>query len=342
MPIVNEDEDLTKNKETPVGGGTSYIGGGASQAGASSGSTGGPTTQVSGPGTGFNNITNYLSNSDGGARMAGGIAGKADNLGGAAVTSINSFSSGVNDAANAGVPVLDPNSQSAQTYSGPGSYNEGSLGGLSNNAQTDVTAVNKWLNPTNPDGTTPTSAIGVQAQLRDLNGGGGYTQGENALDSAITRSGPGSAVLGGMQNKWGNIGGYLDSAKTGATNAIGAAKKRSDTVTAQWGAAQDAKALKDKTDRQAKDARNKADLDARNKANKPGYIVSNTPISSPSNSGTVTSTIPTAGYTGSLAIQPPADAGTLEYQQPNAIVGRNTRLNDPNNYPFLGQFMINR
>lgn len=267
MPIVNEDEDLTKNKETPVGGGTSYIGGGASQAGAGSGSTGGPTTQVSGPGTGFNNIQNYLSNSDGGARMAGGIAGKADNLGGSAVTSINSFSSGVNDAANAGVPVLDTNSQSAQTYSGPGSYNEGSLGGLSNNAQTDVTAVNKWLNPTNPDGTTPTNALGVQSQLRDLNGGGRYTQGENALDSAITRSGPGSAVLGGMQNKWGDIGGYLDSARTGATNAIGAAKKRSDTVTAQWGAAQDAKALKDKTDREAKEAKDKADLDARNKAN---------------------------------------------------------------------------
>jgi hypothetical protein len=145
-----------------------------------------------------------------------------------------------------------------------------------------------------------------------------------------------------MQNKWGGIGGYLDSARTGATNAIGDAKKRSDTVTAQWGAAQDAKALKDKTDREAKEAKDKTDLDARNKANKPGYIVSNTPISSPSNSGTVTSTIPTQGYTGALAIPTPAGAGTLEYQQPNATVGRNTRYNDPNNYPFLGQFMLNR
>lgn len=235
MPIINEDEDLTKNKETPVGGGTSYIGGGASGAGASSGSTAAPISQTSnGPGTGFNNIQNYLGNSDGGARMASGIANKANELGGAANTAINTFSSDAQNAATAGIPEQDSRAPAAPTYAGPSAYNEGTLADSFGNAQKGATAVNSWLNPTNPDGTTKTSALGVQTQLRNLNGGGRYTQGENALDSAITRSGTGSGVLNNMQNKWGGIGNYLDSAKTGATNAIGAAKAKSQGVQDQW------------------------------------------------------------------------------------------------------------
>ena len=332
MPIVNEDEDLIKNKETPVGGGTSYIGGGASSAGAASGSTAAPSKVSSAPG--FTNLQTYLGGDQASNQMGGHIADQGNELGGTATTAVNTFSNGVIGAANAGVPVLNKGSAVRPGYSGPQSYNEGTYGVNSGLADSAVKAANTYANMSKDAG-------GIQNQLKDMTPGK-YSQGENALDAATVTSGFGRNQVQDMQNRWSGLGGYLDSARTGATNAIGDAKKRSDTVTAQWGAAQDAKALKDKTDREAKEAKDKADLDARNKANKPGYIVSNNPISSPSNSGTVTSTIPTQGYTGALAIQPPADAGTLEYQQPNATVGRNTRLNDPNNYPFLGQFMLNR
>ena len=332
MPIVNEDEDLIKNKETPVGGGTSYIGGGASSAGAASGSTAAPSKVSSAPG--FTNLQTYLGGDQASNQMGGHIADQGNELGGTATTAVNTFSNGVIGAANAGVPVLNKGSAVRPGYSGPQSYNEGTYGVNSGLADSAVKAANTYANMSKDAG-------GIQNQLKDMTPGK-YSQGENALDAATVTSGFGRNQVQDMQNNWSGLSGYLDSARTGATNAIGDAKKRSDTVTAQWGAAQDAKALKDKTDREAKEAKDKVDLDARNKANKTGYIVSNNPISSPSNSGTVTSTIPTQGYTGALAIQPPADAGTLEYQQPNATVGRNTRLNDPNNYPFLGQFMLNR
>ena len=332
MPIVNEDEDLIKNKETPVGGGTSYIGGGASSAGAASGSTAAPSKVSSAPG--FTNLQTYLGGDQASNQMGGHIADQGNELGGTATTAVNTFSNGVIGAANAGVPVLNKGSAVRPGYSGPQSYNEGTYGVNSGLADSAVKAANTYANMSKDAG-------GIQNQLKDMTPGK-YSQGENALDAATVTSGFGRNQVQDMQNNWSGLSGYLDSARTGATNAIGDAKKRSDTVTAQWGAAQDAKALKDKTDREAKEAKDKVDLDARNKANKPGYIVSNNPISSPSNSGTVTSTIPTQGYTGALAIQPPADAGTLEYQQPNATVGRNTRYNDPNNYPFLGQFMLNR
>ena len=332
MPIVNEDEDLIKNKETPVGGGTSYIGGGASSAGAASGSTAAPSKVSSAPG--FTNLQTYLGGDQASNQMGGHIADQGNELGGTATTAVNTFSNGVIGAANAGVPVLNKGSAERPGYSGPQSYNEGTYGVNSGLADSAVKDANTYANMSKDAG-------GIQNQLKDMTPGK-YSQGENALDAATVTSGFGRNQVQDMQNNWSGLSGYLDSARTGATNAIGDAKKRSDTVTAQWGAAQDAKALKDKTDREAKEAKDKVDLDARNKANKTGYIVSNNPISSPSNSGTVTSTIPTQGYTGALAIQPPADAGTLEYQQPNATVGRNTRYNDPNNYPFLGQFMLNR
>ena len=330
MAIVQEDEDTVKNRETPVGGGTSYVGGGMS--GQGGGSAPAPTQPKSeAPGTGYVNIQDYLRGSNGGG-MASDIAGNAGALGSIAHNSITNFGAEANKQAAAGVPVLDNNALTApKDYAGPKAYNEGGLQDPFANAKKATNDTSAWLKNS---GTTE----GLQTQFKGMYGD---TNGQSKYDTLITQ-GTGQPLLNDAQQRWGGIGDYLGNTQNKATDAIKAAGDQSKLVGYQWQAAQDAKALKDKTDRQAKDAKDKADLDARNKANKPGYIVSNTPISSPSNSGTVTSTIPTAGYTGSLAIQPPADAGTLEYQQPNAIVGRNTRLNDPNNYPFLGQFMINR
>ena len=330
MAIVQEDEDTVKNRETPVGGGTSYVGGGMS--GQGGGSAPAPTQPKSeAPGTGYVNIQDYLRGSNGGG-MASDIAGNAGALGSIAHNSITNFGAEANKQAAAGVPVLDNNALTApKDYAGPKAYNEGGLQDPFANAKKATNDTSAWLKNS---GTTE----GLQTQFKGMYGD---TNGQSKYDTLIAQ-GTGQPILNNAQQRWGGIGDYLGNTQNKATDAIKAAGDQSKLVGYQWQAAQDAKAAEAEKARKATEAKDKAGLDARNKANKPGYIVSNTPISSPSNSGTVTSTIPTAGYTGSLAIQPPADAGTLEYQQPNAIVGRNTRLNDPNNYPFLGQFMINR
>lgn len=330
MAIVQEDEDTIKNRETPVGGGTSYVGGGMS--GQGGGSAPAPT-QAKSPdaGSGYVNIQDYLGGSNGGG-MASDIAGNAGALGSIAQNSITSFGAEANKQAAAGVPVLDNNALTApKDYAGPKSYNEGGLQDPFANAQKATNDTTAWLKNS---GTTE----GLQTQFKGMYGD---TNGQSKYDTLITQ-GSGQPILNDAQQRWGGIGDYLGNTQNKANDAIKAAGDQSKLVGYQWQAAQSAKAAEAEKARKAKEAKDAADLAAKNKANKPGYIVSNNPISSPSNSGTVTSTIPTQGYTGALAIPTPADAGTLEYQQPNATVGRNTRLNDPNNYPFLGQFMLNR
>ena len=286
MPIINEDEDLTKNKETPVGGGTSYIGGGASSAGAASGSTAGPTQVSKAPGSGFTNLQTYLGGDQASSQMGGMVAGQGDQLGGAATTAVNSFSNDVIGGANAGVPVLNNAATVKPGYSGPQAYNEGAYGTSFGTAKKAVADTGTYANMSN-------DANGIQNQLKDMTPGK-YSQGENALDAATVTSGVGRNQVQDMQQRWSGLGGYLDSAKTGATNAIGAAKAKGDAVGAQWQTAQDnlkaanaantarTNAAKDAYDK--KIAKDKADtIAAQNTLKtgitpKKGSIVENSPI----------------------------------------------------------------
>ena len=284
MPIVNEDEDLIKNKETPVGGGTSYIGGGASSAGAASGSTAAPSKVSSAPG--FTNLQTYLGGDQASNQMGGHIADQGNELGGTATTAVNSFSNGVIGAANAGGPVLNKGAAERPGYSGPQSYNEGTYGINSGLADSAVKAANTYANMSKDAG-------GIQNQLKDMTPGK-YSQGENALDAATVTSGFGRNQVQDMQNNWSGLSGYLDSARTGATNAIGTAKAKGDAVGAQWDQAQKdmaainvantarTNAAKDAYDK--KIARDKADtIAAQNTLKtgitpKKGSIVENAPI----------------------------------------------------------------
>lgn len=333
MPIINEDEDLTKNKETPVGGGTSYIGGGASSAGAASGSTAGPTQVSKAPGSGFTNLQSYLGGDQASSQMGGMVAGQGDQLGGAATTAVNSFSNDVIGGANAGVPVLDKGAAVKPGYSGPQAYNSGTYGTSFGTAQKAVADTGIYADMSRDAG-------GIQNQLKEMTPGK-YTQGENALDAATVTSGVGRNQVQDMQNRWSGLGGYLDSAKTGATNAIGAAKAKGDAVGAQWQTAQDNLAAANAANtartiaaQAANDKKKSADAAAKSAAEAQLRKGKTLTPDAPTPAMPITNTAPTQGYTGALAIQPPV-AAPAGYQAP-------ITEKDPNKYPGIGSFIINR
>jgi hypothetical protein len=187
MPIINEDEDQFKNKETPVGGGTSYIGGGATTAGnMATQAPMGASSDNRSPGSGFVNIGNYLGNSDG-TRMAQDVANKAGVMGGSAMNKIDSWQSGA---------LKDPGN--ATGYSDTTGYGdvEGSVQGLKQYTQNMGTP------------------SGLQAITGNQRAGG-------ALDAALMGSGQAGNIVRNAQSDWGGINNYLGQAQNNVNFGIG-------------------------------------------------------------------------------------------------------------------------
>ena len=356
MPIINEDEDQTKNKENSIGGGTSYIGGGTGAGG------GGPLQPQSAqssnePGTGFVNIGTYLAGSSDNGKMAGGIAGKQNELGGAAQSAVNTYSQDAEAQTAAGTPTFDPNVASgwlsdtginqgvldqiakggeAPTvsftgqipvgeYTGPGDSASIGSWGAADKATTDS---NTWGNLSN-------TGSGLSTQLNQIYGRPSYTSGENALDSAVSRSGKGADTLAASQKKWGGISGMLSGAKEHAQGDIVGARAQTENVNTQW--AQAAKAAQDNAaaTNASYGKANQAYIDNKNK-------VAN--YSAPAGGGSVAIPHPpeprnqTIAPVGTLAIDPTLQATPgVDY----VPYDRSKEEKDPNKFPQIGQFMIN-
>ena len=370
MPIINEDEDQTKNKENSIGGGTSYIGGGTGAGG------GGPLQPQSAqssnePGTGFVNIGTYLAGSSDNGKMAGGIAGKQNELGGAAQSAVNTYSQDAEAQTAAGTPTFDPNVASgwlsdtginqgvsdqiakggeAPTvsftgqipvgeYTGPGDSASIGSWGAADKATTDS---NTWGNLSN-------TGSGLSTQLNQIYGRPSYTSGENALDSAVARSGKGADTLAASQKKWGGISGMLSGAQEHAQGDIVGAQAQNANVNAQWAqAAKDAQTQVDSTNytygRAAKDytdAQNANKAGAAMRAKAADQANAPKPVSpNPAESGVpkiIRSPQPIAPV-GTLAIDPTLQAiPGVDY----VPYDRSKEEKDPNKFPQIGQFMIN-
>lgn len=354
MPVLNGDEEQNKNKQNQIGGGSSYIGGGLSSAAPQAQQTS-PQTQT--PGSGFVNIGNYLANSDGGQKMASTIAGKADTLGGEAETAIGAYAEEGNKQIAAGTPSFDPTVadqwlKSTQwtdqgvkdinnggkpgtvtfgatvptgEYTGPGGYSE--IGGFSG-AQSATKAADDWNN-------MGKNATGVQTQLKDVVKDNRYSTGENQLDSAITRSGPGSQILSNSQDTWGGINGYLGGTNNEMQSAIDGAKSTAKTVSGQWAkAGQDAQDQASATNTMYGKLANTVAKRHEDDIKRSQTPVKTSPMPTPSATPRVIRS-PVAPNVGTLAIDPTLDGSNLDYSK------YGTKKNpDEDKWPLTGALVL--
>ena len=269
MPIVNDDEEQTRNKENSVGGGSSWVGGGQSAGSPTigQGSQQGQQSQAQQQDpNGFVNIQQYLGGpgaDKSGANIAGNVSNLADVYGNGATTQADRFTNtSASNIAN-GTPSYDPNvaaswmdqtsvsdagklaASSGQTppavsfgaisppsdYTGKTSYAD--MPGYQDAKKAADTST-EWMK-------NSASQPGLQAQLQGMNKGSGYTQGDSVLDTALAASG-GQGILAGSQKKWGGVQDYLSGAEKGVQNKIGAAQNQAADVSRQWDTAQKAAA----------------------------------------------------------------------------------------------------
>ena len=366
MPIINEDEDQTKNKENSIGGGTSYIGGGTGAG------TGAPVAPQQNPqqGTGFSNLQNYLGGSSG-DQMAGKIANRQDELGYEAMGNINTYSQDAEKQTAAGTNTYDASvgsgwARDAQSnkgtvdavlhgmaaptvsFTGQQPIFEGKLPdsatsiGSFGAAQQAASKSNEW-------GALSGTESGISTQLKDLYGSHGYSPTSDALDVAITKSGKGDPTLAGSQKKWGGISGMLSGAQEHAQGDIVGAQAQNAKVNAQWAqAAKNAQTITDTTNniygRAAKDytdAQNANKAGAAMRAKAADQANAPKPVSpNPAESGVpkiIRSPQPIAPV-GTLAIDPTLQAiPGVDY----VPYDRSKEEKDPNKFPQIGQFMIN-
>lgn len=282
MAWINDDKSQN-NKQSGLGGGGSYFSGGIS-AGAA------PTKQMpksQAPGSGFANIDNWLNNSQGGAGMAGDIAGKSDTYGNTATGMISGYEKDAGSQIQSGIPVFDqgtadqwmtntgvnsntmsdisngkpfspvtftPTGRPDTSYKGP--TESTSLGSYSP-AQATTAKTQQWND-------LGKSESGVQTQLRTLYGHNPYTNGENRLDSAFTKSGQGAGIMANSQDKWGGISGMLSGSADKVQGQISSATDQAAAVGKQWDNAETAAKINAgltntayaKADRDATDKRN--------------------------------------------------------------------------------------
>jgi hypothetical protein len=233
MAIANDEEEQTKNMFRSVGGGTSYIGGGYAGGG---GAQQAQTPRSEGPGSGFTNIQEYLKGPERSAQAGQEIAKGTDTLGGEALTKLSDFEK--EGAAISNVPEYDPSVGGSWLYDvstfgvAPGqtaAFNKPVPtfgGGNMINGYADVLS----FQPAQDAASKLERNLKLNKTEEGLTSQFKGTPGEQRLSTALAMNTPGRQAIEGAQQKWGQIGGWLNKSQTGVQNQIVAGKENA----AKW------------------------------------------------------------------------------------------------------------
>ena len=256
MAIIKDDEE-SKTKQRPVGGGTSYLGGG--YAGGGAGASSSPSYSQSGGGAAgsFTNLSSYLYGGEAqGQEVGAGLSRQVDESG---------------DQANRDITTLGTNA-AAELKAGTPTANADDVTALANSTLPDKALIGTEWNgvaPQAPAPAAPPAAVaytgpdeaskftgygqaqksvqatqemtgnkgigsfeGIQSMLRGGQGAG-YTQGMAMYDTMFAKQG-GRGEIEGAQKKWSGIGDTLKAKESDINRGVGFAKATADSTNKAW------------------------------------------------------------------------------------------------------------